>query len=158
MLARPSPVLVSLNALSALELEMPIAALELLAFIVGLITFEPFLSNYLLDSSAVLLAHIDAQASPIILSADSAHSPIMQFIHRQLLAETSYNSLEAQLAVTHLFGEGNTLSDAASRGEFERLHRSCQQLRMPCVYMEVPQRARDLVARAAQEFARTAKR
>ena len=58
------------------------------------------------------------------------HSPAMIALHSSMLDHPQFQAASPYLLVSHVPGVGNTLSDAASRSDFPRLHRLCNNLKV----------------------------
>ena len=131
--------------------ELPIAALELAAVVVNFMVFGPRIPcgvRVVVMSDSLTL--VDGVAD------GTAHAPLMQFLHKQLLALPDFGRLVALLLIGHLFGEGNVMSDARSRGYTDTITQLCANLHIKHVPLDVPQAAHDLMTALRAEHARLA--
>ena len=78
----------------------------------------------------VVHVRVDALATPFILTEDAASSELMVRLHTATLRNSLFQQLADVLAVSHVYGVGNELADAASRGDMHRLRRLSSQLRI----------------------------
>lgn len=117
-----------------------ITALEFLASVVAVIVFGP------LSAGSKVNARVDAQVVDKILNNDSAHSPVMQFIHLEMLALPQL-SQPTQIEWEHVYGESNVVADAPSRGELDTLRHLAILLGITLRELTVPQQAIDLIER-----------
>jgi hypothetical protein len=96
---------------------LPIAVLEFIALAVSIIVFAP-----LLDSTPHIVMETDSLTTALVLSADSAKSPLLVEAHALLLATPEYTSLLTglhswrQVEVGHIYGPANIAADYLSRG------------------------------------------
>ena len=137
-------------AYEAHHLTLDIPVLELIAFAVNLMVFEHLLGPIADADDTLILAYIDAQASAVILSRGSAHSPVMQFVHRAILGMPVFEKCQKCLAVAHLRGEANYPSDCSSRHKLEELKAYCVQMGVTPIQLEVPERAMGLLDAAVR--------
>ena len=71
----------------------------------------------------------------------------MQFIDLELQALPEYKALAGRLEHFHTFGEGNPVSDAASRGKYALVAELCAQHGVNARRLEIPVRAVDFMNR-----------
>ena len=112
---------------TAKEAKIPIAILEFIAALVTFFTFAPLLGDT--ASKHYLHLRIDALSSPQVLAEDKAHADTMQELHLLASSTELWPHWAARLIVSHLHGIGNEFSDAASRADFDRLHRLTAQVK-----------------------------
>jgi hypothetical protein len=126
------------------HLRLDIPVLELLAFAVNLIVFEPVLCD-MLSNEDILVCLIDAKASPLILSDGRSKSPIMQYALQLIRELPAYTRLETQLAVAHVYGEGNKPADFASRSNIQSLQSYASQCGVQLSEKPQPNEAKNLL-------------
>ena len=137
---------------------IPIAHLE---FAAGIITFVMFVRHVIdLDSSPDLIRcwiclHVDGLATDLALSYDSARSPVMQQLHLYVMSLPEFQHTSFALWVQHIFGEGNIMADAASRGYFSVLNEMAAQLRLRLTQLQVPDDMHALLAQLYEWVADT---
>ena len=122
-----------------------IPALELMGFAVNLIVFGDILVQLAKGDKNLIIAFIDAQASPQLLIKTGTTSRVMSRVLTVIQELKIYKKLYTSLVVAHTAGEGNLASDDASRGEFELLHRYCSQVGTKARKVDVPQTAWDFL-------------
>jgi hypothetical protein len=83
-----------------------------------------------------VMVRSDASSTVLVQAADSAKSQLMQELHLEALNDSTYHAWLPALMFAHLYGIGNELADAASRGDFERLLRLARQLQVSPVRLE----------------------
>ena len=94
---------------------LDIPHLELLAACIGVLTYAEFL-----EQAEHIDLDTDALATAIALQ-NRARRPAQQAILDALMLSPLYQAVAPRLGVSHLFGAGNILGDAASRGYDETL-------------------------------------
>jgi hypothetical protein len=110
---------------SVRELQLPIAVLE----------FIGHYGNYCVyaehcPAPVRVVAELDALASPRVLAADAAHSPLMQLVHAATLELPGYDELASRLEVAHVYGAANPVADSWSRGYDDLARELVSQLGM----------------------------
>ena len=81
----------------------------------------------------ILHVRVDALSTPFILTEDAASSPMMIAIHSFILSHPLFMMWAPCLVVSHVPGVGNEFSDAASRGQIDRLNLMAAHMRIsPC--------------------------
>ena len=113
------------HQLTTQQAGLPIAVLEFAAAVVTLELFAPEL-----PAGALVLFEVDALATMDALTTDSAHSPLMQHLHRHLLASAAYRHIAPGLLCSHVYGDANLLADAASRSRMDVARSFCAQMGM----------------------------
>lgn len=113
------------SALTAAELNLPIAVLEFAAYYGAVEVFADLIS-----ADAFVVSEVDALASADSIAAEAARSALMQRVHERLLLLPAFRKLDGRHAVGHIFGEANVLADAASRGNFDVARELAAQLGM----------------------------
>jgi hypothetical protein len=93
------------------ELKLPIGVTEFVGAAGNLSLFGTELVGY-----AEVVCEVDALASPQILSRSRARSALMQHAHLRLQQDRGYQAIEPILTVQHMYGDGNPITDAGSRG------------------------------------------
>ena len=131
-------------AIDERELLLPIAVLEFVAAAVNFITFAPFLR-----SAKAVVAEVDSLATAYALTQQSSKSPLMVHVHNLLLADPSFDGLKQRLHVAHIYGDGNIMADAASRGMPDVLKAVAAQLNVKLTKVEVPVAARRILTSVA---------
>ena len=103
---------------------MPIPVLEFLACCISLITFEPDT-----HAAARVCSEVDALATVQSL-ATGAHATSMRIVLDMIQAEPAYADrvMRGTLSTTHVYGPGNLMADAASRGNEDIIHELCGAL------------------------------
>lgn len=106
---------------------LDIPALELIAVGIDFIMFGDVIAQLLREHSNVVVAFIDAQASPQLLVKTGTTSFVMSRVLQRIRALPSYVKSKVRVAVAHTYGEGNELSDDTSGDKFEELKAYCVQ-------------------------------
>lgn len=127
-------------AIDERELLLPIAVLEFVAAAINFLTFAPFLR-----AAQTVVAEVDSLATAYALTQQSARSPLMVHVHNLLLANSDFNDLKPRLHVAHVYGEGNIMADAASRGMPDVLKAVASQLGVKLMKIEVPSAGRHIL-------------
>ena len=109
-----------------LLLEIP--ALELMAFGVNVIMFRDMIQQLTRGGVAMVVAYIDAQASPQLLIKRGTTSKAMSRVLQQVLGLWQMQEVMKVMSVAHTYGEGNDLSDMSSRGRLDDLQSYCKQM------------------------------
>mgnify|MGYP002629316529 CR=1 FL=1 len=134
--------------LSAEELRyLVIGVLELLAAVCNIILLWPRLQHL------PAVAHAcDALATPLVLAAHSAKSPVMQATLVAACENATYHAAaqSGKWATGHLFGDANVAADLVSRGHWERFSRLLAQLRVRPEQVQVNDACRHIIGRALQ--------
>jgi hypothetical protein len=102
---------------------MPIGILELLATILGILTF----ACYAVYAAGVVL-ETDSLSSAFTLTDESAHTELGQLSLELLHNAPEFVAICDRLAVRHLLGTCNAMGDAASRNDRDRLTGLAAQL------------------------------
>ena len=110
-------------------MSIPIPALEFIAAITALFTFATTLPKLSIDTHLIHL-RVDALATPFVLTDDAASSPLLVALHTHVLAQAWYQGIADLLVCSHVYGVGNEFSDAASRGQYQRLSALAAQFRV----------------------------
>ena len=116
------------------DLSLHITALEFIAAVFAVIVFHPLLRG------AQVLGQVDASVVERVVTADRASSPVLQFIHMELLKLPEYN-MPANFNLAHIYGEANIMADATSRGELEALRDGAALLGVRLRCLELPEKA-----------------
>ena len=116
------------------DLSLHITALEFIAAVFAVIVFHPLLRG------AQVLGQVDASVVERVVTADRASSPVLQFIHMELLKLPEY-SMPANFNLAHIYGEANIMADATSRGELEALRDGAALLGVRLRCLELPEKA-----------------
>ena len=111
-----------------------ITVLELLATGFNAIIMGPYAEG------AQLVLQSDALATPYVLVHSRERSPTLRAAHHELLGDPQFVAVATHAHVCHLSGDCNALSDAASRGEWQRLSTLAQLLRIKLTRLPVPPR------------------
>ena len=120
-------------SLSAPFTKIPIAALEFVAALASILTFASVLPEPSHSTFMILHVRVDALSTPFILTEDAASSPMMIAIHSFILSHPLFMMWAPCLVVSHVPGVGNEFSDAASRGQIDRLNLMAAHMRIsPC--------------------------
>ena len=93
------------------ELQLPIGVTEFVGAAGNLTLFGSELAGY-----PEVVCEVDALASPQILTRSRARSALMQHAHLRLLQDRGYRAIEPVLTMQHMYGDGNPITDAGSRG------------------------------------------
>jgi hypothetical protein len=110
-----------------MEAKIPIAILEFVAALVTFFTFASLLGDA--TSKHYLHLRIDALSLPQVLAEDRAHADAMQELRLLASSTELWSHWATRLIVSHLHGVGNEFSDAASRADFDSLHRLAAQVK-----------------------------
>ncbi|MEM7516340.1 MAG: hypothetical protein AAF368_05390, partial [Planctomycetota bacterium] len=105
-----------------LQLDLSIPFLEILAIALNFLT-----ASLLIQGSSVAL-YSDSLTATDVLQRDSAKSTLMQVLTSQLYATDEFRSTAKFITISHCYGEGNPLADAASRGKARELMATCTAL------------------------------
>jgi hypothetical protein len=142
----------SLPLTAALQ-QVPIAHLEFCALAFNLVMFVRWIimDSHDLPLDISFVVHGDGLAAVKDMTSDAAKSPVMCYIQQWLESTPEFQRVESVLKVAHVFGSGNQLADAASRGYYGLLTQMCSQLGTEPTYEEVP---KDLHIRLLQVLAK----
>ena len=102
--------------------QISINALEFVGIYGNVVTFGSDTAGY------TTLQLTDSLTSANITVAESAKAPAMELVHSRLRARTEYKRMELTMLIAHIYGPGNVISDAGSRGYFQRVDELCTQL------------------------------
>lgn len=115
-----------------------ITALELLAQLGNFLVFGPMLRMLSPDTlqRMTVLLQCDSLVSTQVLTANTgrhrlsltesgARSPVLKHIHEAMLENEEVKRLQQSVVVGHIYGEGNVMADAGSRGNIDLLHQLC---------------------------------
>jgi site-specific DNA-cytosine methylase len=116
--------------------QLPIVALEFLAWLVSFIVFYRHIRHHI----GIALCS-DSHTSLQVVSKNAAHSPLMQTLHSMLLDTSEFQQLKHKLLVGHVYSEGNTLSDHDSRGKYAECRLIAAQLGIRLRTLPIPARA-----------------
>ena len=108
--------------------DLDIPALELLGFGINLVVFDQLLRKLVQPTNNMVIAYIDAKASPQLLVKQDTTSWVMARVLSSIQGLVPYQQLKLKLVVAHTAGEGNLASDDCSRGEFNELAQYCAQV------------------------------
>ena len=97
----------------------------------------------------------DGLASIHNLIHDKGKTEVMRWISAWLKATPEFETVSPALIVQHIFGEGNLMADAASRGYFTLIYSMCCELGSHATAVQVPQDLRDMVEQARCFASRT---
>jgi len=131
-----------------LDLDLPIPVLELLAVAINVITAQPLVAD------APVAIYTDSLTSADVLQRNSARSTLMQYVLTRLYDSIAYRQMEPYITVSHCYGEGNPLADAASRSKFATLAAGCRALGVQARRLALSETALAFV-RDVAEYART---
>ena len=113
------------SALSAAELELPVAVTEFAAFYGQVEAFGGDVPD-----DALVMAEVDALATALSLTDEAAQSPLMQAVFAELQQLPQFQHLRERMLVAHCYGDANILADAFSRGELETAREICLHMGM----------------------------
>ena len=102
--------------------QISINALEFVGIYGNVATFGSDTAGY------TTLQLTDSLTSANITVAESAKAPAMELVHSRLRACTEYKRMELTMLIAHIYGPGNVISDAGSRGYYRRVDELCTQL------------------------------
>ena len=108
--------------------DLDIPALELLGFGINLVVFDQLLRKLVQPTKTMVIAYIDAKASPQLLIKQGTTSWVMARVLSAIQGLVIYQQLKSKLVVAHTAGEGNLASDDCSRGKFDELAQYCAQV------------------------------
>ena len=123
--------------------ELPIVVLEFLGAVFNVIHFARMLQG----APAMLV--LDALVCPIVLGG-KATSPMLQFLHSELLALPEYRLVEDSLYVAHENGPFNPVCDCGSRGKFDEMEAIMKHLGTKAVYLPVDPRCVAMLDRSVE--------
>ena len=116
--------------------EIPIPCLEFATWAVAAMVF----GRYVRGHPVALLS--DSLTSTDAIQNDSVAADLMLFIAEYLYGLDAFKKLcDDGLVIGHVYGDGNPLGDAPSRGNFTLLKELCAQIGIPCRRLEVPPEA-----------------
>ena len=101
--------------------DLDIPALELLGFGINLVVFDQLLQKLVQPTNNMVIAYIDAKASPQLLVKQGTTSWVMARVLSAIQSLVPYQQLKSKVVVSHTAGEGNLASDDCSRGKFDEL-------------------------------------
>ena len=102
--------------------QISINALEFVGIYGNVVTFGGDTAGF------TTLQLTDSLTSANITVAESAKAPAMELVHNRLRARAEYKRMELTMLIAHIYGPGNVISDAGSRGYFQRVDELCTQL------------------------------
>ena len=102
--------------------QISINALEFVGIYGNVVTFGGDTAGF------TTLQLTDSLTSANITVAESAKAPAMELVHSRLRARAEYKRMELTMLIAHIYGPGNVISDAGSRGYFQRVDELCTQL------------------------------
>ena len=120
-------------------MQFDIPATELMAFGINLIMFGGVLQSLLKDDNNLVVAYIDAQASPQLLLKTGTTSPKMSRILNLVRGLKQYQMVKHRMAIQHTYGEGNLASDGDSRGKQEERAKYCLQVGIKSRTLQITQ-------------------
>ena len=112
------------------ETDMPLMHAPLLEFLgvcFSILSFEN-LAGALPSEGAVVLLRTDALTSALTLPRESQKSPVLVEAYQWLIRQPAWQLLRPRLAVKHLFGDANPMSDAISRAKWELFFSLCRAM------------------------------
>ena len=124
--------------LDARLLKLNIPALELMAVGINLIVFHDIVMQLLKQPNAIVLAYIDAQASPQLLVKKGTTSWTMGRVLAAIQNLPQYKAVKGRLCVAHTYGEGNCASDYLSRGQRKEFEGLCAQMQIRQRRIQLP--------------------
>ena len=136
-------------ALSARALRLPIAVLEFVGVAVNVMVFA--------DSVAGAdVAIFSDSLTTVQVMAARARSEMTMFVHRAILALPELQALMTlgTLSINHVYGEGNVMADAVSRGYVRLLRELAAQMGVSLEEVDVPGRAWAFLDSVVDEFER----
>ena len=129
------------------------AFLEFLAFVFNIVIFDEIVAPRGIAGEVTILGRTDALTTALTLPAQSQHSPVLVELFQRLIETAEWKRASGCMSVMHLFGNGNPLSDYASRAKMREFHQLCGQLGIRPIQLPVPQRAVDIYLNSIQQLA-----
>ena len=120
-----------------------ITCLELIATVISTITF----ANLLQENAHVILMS-DALATAYTLQKDNTASEDMAHVLQLAEASPIFSKLACRCEIAHIYGEANTLSDAASRSMWGVIDSVCNSLKLTPCHIDVPHEALNILTTA----------
>jgi hypothetical protein len=112
---------------------LTIAKLELLCLLGNLMIF-----GNLMPSEVTILTQCDSLESVNNVINTKSKSKEMTAIFKTLTTRDEWRRLSPNMAIGHVWGEGNPLADMLSRGETDNLAEMCKFLHTKVTYRKVP--------------------
>ena len=123
--------------------EIAIAVLEFAALVINLMTF----ARRIALGRRVIIVVTDSSTTADALVDARARADLMQFCYEELNNYPPLEVLKGRLYVQHGWGDGNTVSDASSRGYDDVLAALCRNMRVRHEHVDVPPEAIDFLRR-----------
>ena len=117
--------------------------LEFLGVCFLILAFSRLAGNQLTDNVTVLL-RTDALTAALTLPAESMGSPVLVLAYQFLNAQAAWRALLLRLAIKHLFGDGNPMSDAISRAKWAEFEARCRAVGISPMRVDLPQECLEL--------------
>ena len=114
--------------------EIAIAVLEFAALVINLMTF----ARRIALGRRVIIVVTDSSTTADALVDARARADLMQFCYEELNNYPPLAMLKGRLYVQHGWGDGNTVSDASSRGYDDVLAALCRNMRVRHEHVDVP--------------------
>jgi hypothetical protein len=130
------------SALSAAELELPVAVTEFAAFY-----GQVEASGGDVPDCALVMAEVDALATALSLTDEAAQSFLMQAVFSELQQLPQFQRLRERMLIAHCYGDANIVADAFSRGELETAREICLHMGMAYELRPSPPGLRRLMRR-----------
>ena len=92
--------------------------------------------GHMLEGAPAALA-VDALVVPFVLTG-STDSPLLQFLHEELLSLPAYKAIAPKLSCLHEYGDFNIVCDKGSRNEIEQMEDVLRHLGLNPQYVDVP--------------------
>jgi hypothetical protein len=123
--------------------KLPITVLEYMVIAINLMMFAPLIPDH--ENNWPVFAS-DSLGSFLAILDLKSKSRLMQFISRYIARMPEVARFKHRLTVAHVYGTGNSFSDAESRGNDELIARLSKQLRVDYVRLPLSKRARSFIA------------
>jgi site-specific DNA-cytosine methylase len=126
--------------LTAAWLLLPIPHLEFLALCFNIILFvRHILIDYEeLPEGLKVVANADGLAAVQTLTGSTGKSEVMWYIDEWFASTPEYKTIATALDLAHVYGMGNPLGDACSRGYFSLLKAMCAQMNVTPKEIQLP--------------------
>jgi len=128
------------HALSKAQLALQIPHLEFIALVINIALFVRLvlMEHDDLPENVEILANADGLAGVLNLTKDKGKSEVMWYIQEYFKNTSEYKRVKHNLKLAHLFGLGNPLGDAASRGYITLLKAMCLEMGIKPMHLNLP--------------------
>ena len=117
---------------------LSIPILEFMATAFNILCFHESFTAFASSDSFRIVLRSDALTTVLTLPTASQHSPTLIDAYQWLVERHEFHALAPRLAVTHLYGDCNALSDPISRGHWSEFNQRCAQMGVRPIQLALP--------------------